>query len=221
MTVRYVWSAVVTGLFAAGMITVGVQRGLAQGPGPNALPGDGAKDVTVVGCVKQGLEHYLVLLNPTTEPIASVPDGNCNLPIAEPLLELHDTKGADFDKNLLGQWVAFTGRLEHAREHDQLSNPREFHVRSYHVVPVVPPRAAEIITPPPPAPPRDMPLTPEPATAPPPTIPESPVVGTTGSEPTKLPKTASDLPLGLLSTVMLLMGALAVRLIRLRMEGRV
>jgi hypothetical protein len=219
MTVRYVCSAIVAGLLSAGAVAIGVERTHAQEPVASALPNDDAM-VTVVGCVQRGLEKRLVLVNPTIDHVASVPEPTCNTPVAEPLLELHDTHEYHLDDSFIGRWVEISGRLEHFDKHDDVKDPRELHVRTVRAVPVVPPRAAEIVTPPPPAPPRDMPLTPQPSTTPAPTIPEGNVVATTGTA-TALPPTASDLPLGLLTTVMLLMGALAVRLIRLRLEGQV
>jgi len=208
--VRYLCSAIVAGLLTLAVVVVVVERGYAQ----NVFPNKGAY-VTVTGCLQQGLKHRLVLTNATTDNIASVTESACSTPIAEPLVEVHDTHEFKVDSALIGHWVEMSGRLEHFDKHDNARNPRELHVRTSRAVPVVVPRAAEI-----PAP-REAPLAiapaaPAPAPAP---IPEEKPVPTSGTVE-KLPKTASALPLAALSSVLALLGALMFRFGRLRLEGR-
>jgi LPXTG-motif cell wall-anchored protein len=114
---------------------------------------------------------------------------------------------------MLGQWVEVSGRLEKETSTDP-DNLRELHVRSAHLVPVVPPRAAAAPPPArPSAPPAEMlPAEPEPVPV--------PTTGTLPPPPPKrLPKTASNMPaiglLGLLS----LAGALVLRSFRRREQG--
>src|SRR5262245_42923184 len=98
MTVRFVCTAIAAGLLATGAVATARAHGHAQDGAiaPDQLP-DHSGQVTVVGCVQQGLKKRLVLVSPTTNRIDSVPDGNCNLPLAEPLLEIHDTHEYHFD----------------------------------------------------------------------------------------------------------------------------
>jgi len=208
--VRYLCSAVVAGLLTLAAVAVVVERGYAQNG--VAFPQKGGW-ITVVGCLQQGLKHRLVLTNATTDHVASVPDSACSAPVAEPLLEVHDTHEYKLDSALIGHWVEMSGRIERFDKHDNEKNPREFHLRTSRAVPVVVPRAAEI-----PAP-REAPLAMAPI-APPPPAPEPKVVATTGTAEL-LPKTASPLPLAVLTSVLALMGALMVRIGRLLLEGRV
>jgi hypothetical protein len=216
MTVRFVCSAMVAGLLVTGAVAASRARVHAQDAG--VLP-SGDAWVTVIGCVQQGMKHRLVLVSPTTERIPGVPESTCNTPVAEPLLELHDTHEYHFDSSLVGHWVEISGRLEHFDRHDDAKNPRELHIRTFRAVPVLPPRVAEI----PPA--RELPqgtvMPSAPAAAPAPAPPEEKPVATTGTTPAPLPNTASPLPLVIATTVMALMGALAFRLFRLRLEGRI
>ena len=214
MMFRYLWSAIAAGLLTLAAVAVSVERGYAQNGG--GLPQKGGW-ITVVGCLQRGLEKRLVLVSPTTDHVPSVTEPACSTPVAEPLLEVHDTHEYHLDESLIGRWVEMSGRLEHFDKHDDVKDPREFHMRTVRAVPVVVPRAAEI----PPA--REMPL----ATTPPPAAPapiapaETPATttGTTGTTE-RLPHTASPLPMITLTSVVSLMGALTLRLARRRLEGR-
>src|SRR5262245_46507890 len=193
MTVRHVWHAIVCGLFVAGAIVILGGRGHAQVQSSN-LP-DGDTWTTVVGCLQQGLHKRFVLIRPTTDEIASVPEAACGMTASdgEPMLELHDTHER-LDESLIGSWVQVNGRLEHFDKHDDAHDPREFHVKSPVIaVPVVIPRAAAI------EPSREssaIESLPAPAPAPAPAAREEMPVATTGSAPAPepaLPKTATSL----------------------------
>ena len=114
----------------------------------------------------------------------------------------------DLEASLLGHVIEVTGRMEKIEGTVDADDLRELHVRSFRVVPVVVPRAAEmpvIIQPvPPPA-------------APAPTyVPEKPVAtsGTTPEPaPIPLPKTASSLPLLGALSLLTLVGALLLHLL--------
>jgi hypothetical protein len=203
MTARLVGSAIVAGLLVGG--AVAAQDG-------SGLPSKGGH-VTVVGCVQPGLKHRLVLVSPTTAPVDAVPQSECSLPIAEPLLELHDTHEYHFDNALVGHWVEITGRVEHFDKHDDAKNPRELHIRQFRSVPVAPPRVAEVPMTREMPPPIAAPAAPAPAA-------EKPIATTgTTPAPAPLPNTASPLPLVLATMVMAFMGALALRLLRGRVAG--
>ncbi len=104
---------------------------------------------------------------------------------------------------MIGRWIEVTGRLESLDK----TGLREVHVRSFRVVPVVPPKVAEAepVTPPTP---EVVPVAP---------TPELPAVGTTGVA--ELPKTASSLPTTALFGVFALAAGIALLVFRRRIAG--
>jgi hypothetical protein len=165
--------------------------------------------MTVTGCLQRGGANgdTYILASPRLGPVANVPDGACDAPIDARAVELEDARRSGINETLVGRWIEISGRLER----ETSSNPdnlRELYVRSFRLVPVVPPQRVEIV-------PAPVPLSEPAAPAPAP-------VATT-STPTAieqpLPTTASPLAmfglLGLLSVA----GGLGVRFYRSRARG--
>lgn len=212
MTSRYVSGVIV---LMCGLLTLDLAR--AQTRDSSLLPPEQSGLITVAGCLQLGGtdgDKYL-LTNPTLGPVANVPEETCNAPVDDRTLDLKDTAQHGINQSMLGRWVEINGRLEKETDTD-LTNLRELEVRSFRMLPVVPPppvippraEAAPVPETPPqaelqPTPPAERPAPPE----------EQPI-GTTGVAETTLPKTASLLPaiglLGLLS----LAGGLGLRLFR-------
>jgi hypothetical protein len=174
------------------------------------LPPEEDGVLTVAGCLQRGGRNgdKYVLASPMRGPIPNVPEDRCDAAIDDRAVELEHEGAQGINESMLGRWVEANGRLERETSSDPESL-RELHVRSFRVLPVVPPQRAAAA----PAP------LPQPQRAEPPIrAPETPVA-TTGPLPTTLPKTASPLPaiglLGLLS----LAGAGGVRLCRSRRRG--
>lgn len=144
MTDRRVWNTIAAGVCVAGALALAVQQTNAQETS-SSLPTKGGW-VTVTGCLQPGLQKKLVLVRPTIDHIATVPEAACNLAAGdgELMLELHNTKKYQIDGAMVGTWVEVNGLLEHIGKHDNAKNPREIHVRSSRAVPVVPPRAADV-----------------------------------------------------------------------------
>jgi hypothetical protein len=206
MTVRHVCSIFAAGLLACG--TAAIAAPLASAQEPAALPPEGGM-ITLVGCFQPGGKHHskYVLAKPTSGSVASVPDGNCSAVVDEEAVELKDTEGRHLGKPMLGHVIEVTGRLEKIEGTVDAKDLRELHVRAFHAVPVVVPRAAE------------MPTIIEPvAPAPAPEIPALPTehpVATTGTTPTPaaLPGTASSLPLFGALSLFSFVGALGLHLV--------
>jgi len=213
MTLRYVSGALIAIVLSFGLPTVGPAH--AQTRDASLLPPETSGVITVAGCLQLGGENgdkYL-LANPKLGPIANVPEGTCNAPVDDRALDLKETSQHGMNQSMLGHWVEINGRLEKETDDDP-TNLRELEVRSFRMVPVLPP---PVIRPRAEAAPAPIPQA-EQHSVTPPAAPEEKPIGTTGVE-TTLPKTASLLPaiglLGLLS----LAGSLGFRLYRSHERG--
>jgi hypothetical protein len=122
------------------------------------------------------------------------------------VIKLDDIKQNGLDKSMVGRWLQVTGRV--GKAYDEHPNRiRKLDISSAMFVPVVIPRAAEVIIVPPPIA-RAEPVAPvAPQMAP--RMEEQPV-GTTGTRRSALPKTASSLPLVGLIGLMSLAGGLTL-----------
>jgi hypothetical protein len=173
------------------------------------LPPEESGVITVAGCLqlggKDGDEY--VLANPTPGPIANVPVETCKAPVDERALDLKDTEDFGFNPSMIGHWIEVSGTLERETDVD-LTNLREIEIRSFRLLPVVPP----------PAPVVRLQSQQEPVAPLPEPIVEQPV-GTSGAAEPALPQTASPLAsiglLGLLS----LAGVVGLRSYRSRARG--
>lgn len=220
MTLRYVSSALAAIVLSCGLPTLDLAQ--AQTRDASLLPPEKGGVITVAGCLQPGEKDGKYLLaNPRLGPIANVAEGTCDARVDDRTLDLQDTSEQGINSSMLGHWVEVNGRLEKETDAD-LTNLRELEVRSFRVLPVVPPppvippraEAAPVQVPRPQA--EQQPFTPPTDTIAPP---EERPIGTTGvAEPT-LPKTAGPLPaiglLGLLS----LAGGFGVRFYRSRERG--
>jgi hypothetical protein len=190
MTTRHVRSALTASLLTLTAVALAPATGLAQNA-QNAIPEEGGM-ITMVGCFVQGQikdHETLVLVRPIVGSVESVADASCALNPGDVPVKLQDLKQVGLDEGMTGRWIEITGRLEGDHRSDGI---REVHVKSFRPVPVVPPRVAEVVSPPAaiesPAPVAAPPIAeaaPEPAPQP---------VATTG-ERTELPQTATSLPL--------------------------
>ena len=210
--------AVTVGLLAGSLATFALATARAQDA--TVLPGKGP--VTLVGCLVSGdgenygspgqhspgkhqHGHY-VLANATAGPATSVTDASCS-DTGGQTIKLERMKNLDLNGVNAGQWVEVSGKLE--------KNQHEMHVKAFHAVPVVVPRAAEArpeapsYMPPQPAPTVEAPAPPAP-------------IATTGVEKKarRLPKTASQLPLIELVGLLGFAGGLALLVDRRRVTGR-
>jgi hypothetical protein len=207
MTLRHV-----TGAFTATVLTCGLLTALpahAQTRDGGLLPPDQSGVITVAGCLqlggKDGDEYVLAI--PTPGPIANVPVETCKAAVDERALDLKDTEDFGFNPSMIGRWIEVSGTLERETDSD-LTNLREIEIRSFRLLPVVPP----------PAPPVRLQSHVEPVAPLPEPIPVEEPVGTTGVEPA-LPQTASPLvPMGLLG-LFSLAGAVGLHTYRLRGRG--
>jgi LPXTG-motif cell wall-anchored protein len=168
--------------------------------------------VTVTGCFGYIDGPHYVLASPTMDPVTSVPNATCE--VTGPLIKLDDIKQNGLDKSMVGRTLQVTGRV--GKAYDEHPNRiRKLDISSAMFVPVVPPRAAEVIIMPAPVQPA-APVAPQAA---PPMVQEQPV-GTTGTVRTELPKTATSLPLVGLIGLLSLAGGLTLHLFSRRRLGR-
>ncbi len=227
MTLRYVSGVLAAIVLSCGLPTL--EAAEAQTRDASLLPPEKSGLITVAGCLQRGGENgdkYL-LANPKLGPIANVAEEACDAEVDDRTLDLKDTAEHGMNPSMLGRWVEINGRLEKETDAD-LTNLRELEVRSFRMLPVIPPpvippRAEAAPVPrldaeqPPPRPQAEQ----QPVTPPTETIapPEEQPIGTTGVVETTLPKTASSFPaiglLGLLS----LAGGFGVRFYRSRERG--
>jgi hypothetical protein len=214
MTLRYVSGAFTAIVLMCGLPTL--DRAHAQTRDSSLLPPERSGVITVAGCLQLGGENgdrYL-LANPTLGPIANVAEETCNAPVDARALDLQDTAQHGINQSMLGHWIEINGRLEKETDAD-LTNLRELEVRSFRMLPVIPPPVipplAEAPVPVPQPQAEQQPLTPPVETTAPP---EEQPTGTTGVVETTLPQTAGLLPaLGLLG-LLSLAGGLGLRLYR-------
>jgi hypothetical protein len=148
--------------------------------------------------------------------VNSVPTETCTADAGASALELQDTSKSGMNDSLVGRAIEINGRLEKETSDDP-DNLRELEVRSFRVVPVLPP-APRTAAAPLPAP--QQPLAPPPTgrqpTAPAPVEEPAAPVATTGQAPATLPKTASYLPATGWIGLLMIAGGLALRSSRLR-----
>jgi hypothetical protein len=189
----------------------------AQTRDASLLPPEQSGVITVAGCLHRGGEDgdKYVLAGPKLGPIANVPEDSCNTPVDERAVELKDADDHGINQSMLDRWVEINGRLERETSTD-VTNLRELYVRSFRMLPVVPP---------PPAPEPRVQSEQQPITPPAPTItpPEEQPVATTGivetTVETTLPQTASPLAMiGLLGLVSLA-GGLGIHVYRSHERG--
>ncbi len=205
MTVRHVFRAAAATLLACGLVALASSSARAQ-QSPD-LPKQGGP-ITLWGCfVEQKIDGNgkYQLVNPTFGTATSVPEGACAWNGTDTVIELEDVHENvhkhHLDRSMIGRWIEVTGRLENRDK----TGLREVHVRSFRVVPVVPPKVAEAE---PPAP--FVPAMPE--VAPPVPTSDLPAIGTTGVA--ELPKTASSLPMTALFAALALAVGVAVLALR-------
>jgi LPXTG-motif cell wall-anchored protein len=166
--------------------------------------------VTVTGCFGYIDGPHYVLASPTMDPVTSVPNATCE--VTGPMIKLDDIKQNGLDKSMVGRTLQVTGRV--GKAYDEHPNRiRKLDISSAMFVPVVPPRAAEVIITPAPFQPAPV------APAAPPMVQQQPV-GTTGTVRTELPKTATSLPLVGLIGLLSLAGGLTLHLFSRRRLGR-
>jgi hypothetical protein len=208
MTLRYVYGALTAVVFACGVVTV--EPAHAQLRDGGLLPQEESGLVTAVGCFLRGGddgEEY-VLARPARGPVNSVPEERCTAGANDNALRLKHTSDFGMNDAMLGRWIEINGRLEKETSDDP-DNLRELYVRSFRILPVVPPRAS--VAPSPtvePAPPvyEQQPI----AQAPP----ETPApIATTGES---LPQTASYVPASGLLGLLSLAGVFGLRSFRSR-----
>jgi len=185
------------------------------------LPPEQGGVITVAGCLQFGGKNgdEYVLTNPKLGPIANVAEDTCNAPADERTLDLQYTSQHGINRSLIGHWIEINGRLEKETDRD-LTNLREFEVRSFRVLPVVPP-PPRVAAAPAPAPALRLQSEQPPVTPPAEPIapPEERPVATTGvAEPT-LPQTAGPLPTIGLVGLLSLAGGLGFRSYRSRARG--
>ena len=215
MTARYVSGAFTAIVLICGLLTLDPAQ--AQTRDSSLLPPEQSVLITVAGCLQLGGtdgDKYL-LTNPQLGPIANVPEETCNATVDDRALDLKDTAQHGMNQSMLGRWVEINGRLEKETDTD-LTNLRELEVRSFRMLPVIPPpvippraEAAPVPVPQPQA--EQLPVTPPADTIAPP---EEQPVGTTGVVESTLPNTASGLPLIGLLGLLSLAGGLGLRLYR-------
>jgi hypothetical protein len=201
MTLRYVSGAFIAIVMSCGLMTVALAEAQTQGAG--LPPPEESAVITLAGCLQYHDDQY-VLANPKRGPLANVPEGTCTATVDERAIDLKDTEDFGINQSMLGHWVEVNGRLERETDSD-LTNLRELEIRSFRMVPVLPPPVIISQT-------TEAAPAPEPPIAPPEPPVEEPV-GTTG---VTLPQTASPLPmLGLLG-LLSLAGGLGFRFYRSR-----
>jgi hypothetical protein len=214
MTVRYVCSAITAIVLACAVGKVAPLQ--AQAGGTSLLPPpDQSALVTVVGCLQLGGHDgdQYVLSDLSVGLATSVPEATCRPSANPPAIELEHEKKFGINEAMLGRWIEVSGRLEKETSDDP-DTIRELHVRSFRMVPVIPPRVeASRIAPERPAESQlpaaeRTPVTEQAAVTPP-----APV-GTSGVAEERLPKTAGELPATALIALLSLAGALGLHWFR-------
>jgi LPXTG-motif cell wall-anchored protein len=209
MTIRHQAGVIAGVLLTFGISVFAPATGRAQDA--FQLPEKGST-VTVTGCFGYIDGPHYVLASPTMDPVTSVTTATCE--VTGPMIKLDDIKQNGLDKSMVGRWLQVTGRV--GKAYDEHPNRiRKLDISSAMFVPVVPPRAAEVIIMPAPVQPA-APVAPQAA---PPMAQEQPVA-TTGTVRTELPKTATSLPLVGLIGLLSLAGGLTLHLFSRRRVGR-
>src|SRR5688572_17910012 len=200
MTLRYIGGASIATLLSCGLLSVAP----AHAQNGSLLPPEESAVITVTGCLqldpRKNERDKFVLATPRLGAVANVANGACDAAVDAQSLELEDADNRGINETLIGRWVEISGRLERETSDDP-DNLRELSVRSFRIVPVVPPRA-EVA--PAPEPPR--------AEAPAPAPEPVPVATTFVQEP--LPRTASPLAMIGLVGLISVAGSLGFRFYR-------
>ena len=204
MALRYVSGAFIAIMMICGLAIPNTAK--AQQHDASLLPPEESDVITVAGCLQLGGDNgdKYVLANPKLGPIDNVADGKCDAAVDDRALRVKHTKEQGINESMLGHWVEINGRLEKETDDDP-TNLREIYIRSFRMVPVLPPPVIvhQQSAAPPAQPEPQVFVVPAPAEQP---------IGTTGT----LPQTASSVPaiglLGLLSFA----GAIGFRLHRSR-----
>jgi LPXTG-motif cell wall-anchored protein len=208
MTIRHQAGVIAGVLLTFGISVFAPATGRAQDA--FQLPEKGST-VTVTGCFGYIDGPHYVLASPTMDPVTSVTTATCE--VTGPMIKLDDIKQNGLDKSMVGRWLQVTGRV--GKAYDEHPNRiRKLDISSAMFVPVVPPRAAEVIITERPVP-QPAPVAPQAA---PPMVQQP--VGTTGTVRTELPKTATSLPLVGLIGLLSLAGGLTLHLFSRRRVGR-
>jgi LPXTG-motif cell wall-anchored protein len=219
MTTRHARSALVASLLTFGMVAVVPATGRAQDS--TGLPDEGQR-ITITGCFTTGVlpggsKERFVLAKPMVGAIASVPEPTCTASATDTIMKLQDLSQVKMGAAQVGRWVTIYGRLE-GNHKDSDSSYRELHVKSFVLVPVVvpPPKVAEVIVMPAPTPAPPAPA-PQIAEAP---APEPQPVATAGVR-TRLPKTATSVPLFGVIGILSLAGGFVLQLFNRRKAEQV
>ena len=207
MTLRYMSGASIVTLLSCGLFTVAP----AHAQNGSVLPPEESAVITVTGCLqmdpRKNERDKFVLATPRLGAVANVANASCDAAVDAQSLELEDADNRGINETLVGRWIEISGRLEKEESTDP-NNLREMSVKSFRLVPVVPPRA-EVA--PAPIPPRAEAPAPAPEPVP------VPVATTFIEEP--LPKTASPLAMVGLLGLISVAGGLGFRFYRSHIRG--
>jgi hypothetical protein len=205
MSLRYVCGAVAALALSIGAPAVTPAYAQSQ----ELLPPEESGPVTAAGCLTIGGKNgdQYVLTHVVPGPLASVPEATCTAAADVLDIDLDHAQQHGLNQSLIGRWIEVDGTLE-KETHITPHNQRELRVKSFRMVPVVPPREAAAA--PAPAPQLEQPAAPTSSDTTPTTVEERPVA-TTGEVPPALPKTASPIPLIGLLGLLSLAGGLALR----------
>jgi hypothetical protein len=162
---------------------------------------------------KKDKDKY-VLARPKKGPVASVPEASCTAAAGADALDLDDTKDAGVTDAALGRWVEVSGKLEKETSKNP-DNLRELDVKSFKLVPVVPPRAAAA---PSTTPSAAASASTSPAARPPASEPAAPAASAQNAGQS-LPHTASNRPAIGLAALLALAAGFTLRSYRLRQQG--
>src|SRR4029079_4165697 len=83
----------------------------------------------------------------TLDRVDSVSEETCAEPLSGTSVELKDRNKVDLGEGMIGRWIEVTGRLEKLEGHNQPSakDPRELHLQSFRILPVVKTVTKEVI----------------------------------------------------------------------------
>ena len=202
MTLRYLRGASLVTVLACGLTVVAP----ASAQNADLLPRGQHAVITVSGCLQLGGKDHdkFILANPRLGPVANVTEGTCSAAIDSRALDLDDADDRGINETLVGRWVEVSGRLEREMSTDP-TNLRELSVRSFRLIPVVPPQRAEA--------PAPVPAAEFPAAIPSPVLPAP----TAFEQP--LPTTASPFAMIGLLGLLSLAGGAGFRIYRARARG--
>ena len=206
MVLRYACGAMAAIALTCGLVAVG--PAYAQLRDGGLLPPEESGLITAAGCFLRGGDEgkKFVLAHPKRGPVNSVSEADCSAAAGDNALELKDTSKYGMNDSMLGHWVEINGRLEKETDTNP-DNLRELYVRSFRILPVVPPQRAAVVE----SAPAPFIPAPEPEAAPAPAP-----VATSGQAPAPLPKTAGEGPTAGLIGVLAIAGCLLLRSFRAR-----